>query len=134
MQKLLSILLAALMLFTMLPVSLVSAEGTEQSTYWLDRDAKDGYVGNYTLLSNHSHQTANGISTGDLSGSCYTEEITEDAETNAPTAPKAAETDENGVIRMTVATDEEQAADIKEANQTHKVGEVSYWFYLADAY
>ena len=134
MQKLLSVLLAALMLFTMLPVSLVSAEGTEQSTYWLDRDAKDGYVGNYTLLSNHSYQTANGISTGDLSGSCYTEEITEDAETNAPTAPKAAETDENGVIRMTVATDEEQAADIKEANQTHKVGEVSYWFYLADAY
>lgn len=134
MKKLLSLTLAVMMLMAIMPTVLVSAQD-EPSSYWIDRDAESGYVGNYTLISNGETSTSKKMTTGDLSDACVTD-TQEENENSASTIQESAAADDDDVVLMTLPTEdaEKPAADTKATNQTHRVGESSYWYYLADAY
>ena len=131
MKKLFSAILAITLLLTIMPLQISIAAQTEPSDYWLDRDAEDGYLGNYTLISNDGADSTKYYDIGDVTGNAAP------ASAEAVTTRKSSSepvTDGDGVIRMTVSTQEAREINTRYANQTHEVGDSHYWYFLENPF
>ena len=128
MKKIMSIVLAVFMLMTVVPTSLTFAAQTEPSTFWLDSDEENGYIGNYALISNPSINQNNSAATGDLTDAIRTgDELNADS-VDVQNLEKTA--CEDGFLMST----EDKIEGTKAPNQQWKVGDSFEWVALDDAY
>ena len=128
MKKLLSAILAVAMLLCAVPMHLSLAEQTEPSTYWVDRDKQDGYLGNYTLISNDNADNTKYYDIGDV-----TSQAQPVCEPAPSVEPDYSITEQDGAEHMYLSTSEMHGEKTKTVNDTHYVGEYFQWAILDNA-
>lgn len=129
MKKLLSSILAIVMLLTIAPMHLSFAEQTEPSTYWIDREKQDGYLGNYTLISNDTADPSKNYNIGDLTGLIAEPEC--EPEPEVPVDDSQIPSGAAESVRL--STSESYGEKTKTVNAVHNVGDTFQWAVLDNA-